>query len=264
VNSFLLRLKLVVIVGLTAGWAACARADVENIEFGGKDFRVCRLDPGKERLEVVWKGADGQPYKNFRKVEAALNAQGKRLKLSMNAGIYGPGIIPDGLHIEDGKTLVPLNLADGDGNFFLKPNGVFFIDADGNPAVMEAAAYGAAGKQPRLAVQSGPVLLIDGKIHPAFNEGSPNLRFRNGIGVDREGRIVMAISVMKEGNATNFHNFARLFRDHLGCQNALYLDGDISELYVRAEDGDEVPPEQNWFAAMFVVTERLEPAGKPP
>lgn len=259
-NAFLPRLSLLLIVGLISGLVACARADVESVEFGGKEFRVYRLDPAKQRLDLVWKGADGQPYKNFRKVEAALNAQGKRLKLAMNAGIYGPGIIPDGLHVENGKTLVALNLADGDGNFFLKPNGVFFIDEAGKPAVMEASAYAVAGKKPRLAVQSGPVLLIDAKIHPAFNEGSANVRYRNGIGVDAEGRIVMAISVMKEGNATNFHNFARLFRDQLGCQNALYLDGDISELYVRAADGDEVPPEQNWFAAMFVVTEPLEGA----
>ncbi len=253
------KLQLLLIVGLTLSLAACAKAEVENIEFGGKAFRVYRLDPAKERLELVWKGADGQPYKNFRKVEAAVNAQGKRLKLAMNAGIYGPGIIPDGLHVENGETLVPLNLADGDGNFFLKPNGVFFIGEDGKPGVMEASAYAAAGKKARLAVQSGPVLLVDGKIHPAFNEGSANVRYRNGIGVDAEGRIVMAISVMKEGNATNFHNFARLFRDQLRCRSALYLDGDISELYVRAADG-EVPPEQNWFAAMFVVTELLEAA----
>lgn len=236
------------------GFANAESVAVKEVEFGGKAFRIYRLDPAKELLELVWKGADGQPYKNFRKVEAALNARGKRLKLAMNAGIYGPGVIPDGLHVENGKTLVALNLADGDGNFFLKPNGVFFVDKDGKSGVMEASAYGAAGKQPRLAVQSGPVLLIDGKIHPAFNEGSINLRYRNGIGVDAEGQIVLAISVPKPGNETNFHNFARLFRDQLGCRSALYLDGDISELYVRAADG-KVPPEQNWFAAMFVVTE---------
>jgi len=256
VKFLLLRPQLLPALGLILCLTASAEADVENVEFGGKEFRVYRLDPADEMLELVWKGADGQPYKNFRKIEAALNKQGKRLKLSMNAGIYGPGIVPDGLHVENGETLVPLNLADGDGNFFLKPNGVFFVGADGKAGVMEARAYGAAGKRPRLAVQSGPVLLIDGRIHPAFNEGSANLRYRNGIGVDADGHIVMAISVMKEGNATNFHNFARLFRDHLGCRNALYLDGDISELYVRAADG-EVPPEQNWFAAMFVVTEPL-------
>jgi uncharacterized protein YigE (DUF2233 family) len=30
----------------------------------------------------------------------------------------------------------------------------------------------------------------------------------------------------------NFHTFGRLFRDELGCQDALYLDGSISQIYV--------------------------------
>ena len=212
------------------------------------------------KLDLVWKGADGQALKTFQAVDAMLEANGRRVSLAMNAGIYEPGQVPSGLHIENGKTLVPLNLKDGQGNFYLKPNGVFFLNEDGTAGVMEAAAYGVAGKTPRLAVQSGPVLLVDGRIHPAFNHGSPNVRFRNGIGVDGNGRVVMALSVVREGNDVNFHTFARFFRDQLGCQSALFLDGDISELYVRKVDGD-VPPAKNWFAAMFVVAEEISAAG---
>ena len=206
-------------------------------------------------------GEDGKPLKTFRELDAVLQRGGRRVAVAMNAGIYEPGQVPSGLHIEKGKTLVPLNLKNGEGNFYLKPNGVFFLNEDGSAGVMEAAAYGAAGKTPRLAVQSGPVLLVGGKIHPAFNHGSPNVRFRNGIGVDGDGKLVMATSVIREGNDVNFHTFARLFRDHLKCPSALYLDGDISELYVRAADG-EIPKEKNWFAAMFVVAEKLDADAK--
>lgn len=224
-----------------------------------------RIDPAKQKLELMWQGVNGQPLKTFRAAEAALKPAGRRLSLAMNAGIYEPGQVPSGLHIQEGKTLGKLNLNEGSGNFFLKPNGLFFLNADGSAGVMEAAAYGAAGKTPRIAVQSGPVLVIDGKIHPAFRDGSPNLRLRNGVGVAGDGRIVLATSVMEKGNEVNFHTFARLFRDQLACPSALFLDGDICELYVRSRDG-EVPQEKNRFAAMLVITEaagdRAETDGK--
>jgi uncharacterized protein YigE (DUF2233 family) len=241
---------------------AYADGGAEKVEFEGKEFRVVKIDPKQQKLELMWKGADGQPLKTFQAVDAALQTGGRQLAIAMNAGIYEPGQVPSGLHIEKGKTLVPLNLKNGEGNFYLKPNGVFFLNADGSAGVMEAAAYGAAGKTPQLAVQSGPVLLVDGKIHPAFNDGSPNVRFRNGIGADSDGKLVMANSVVREGNDVNFHTFARLFRDRLGCASALFLDGDISELYVRSADG-EVPKAKNWFAAMFVVAEKAGAEGKP-
>ena len=40
-------------------------------------------------------------------------------------------------------------------------------------------------------------------------------------------RVVFAIS----SEPVNFHEFASLFRDSLGCANALFLDGTISSLY---------------------------------
>ena len=79
----------------------------------------------------------------------------------------------------------------------------------------------------QLATQSGPLLVIDGKLHPAFREGSDSWLFRNGVGVISPKRVVFAIS----NEPVNFHEFARLFRDSLGCSNALFLDGTISSLY---------------------------------
>ena len=40
----------------------------------------------------------------------------------------------------------------------------------------------------------------------------------------------------------NLHHFARLFRDQVGCRNALYLDGTMSSLYAPAiERADRDP-----------------------
>jgi len=68
----------------------------------------------------------------------------------------GPGF--NGL----GRTEVP-------GNFHLKPNGVFWIDDAGAPHVAATDSYLALKTSPEWATQSGPMLLIDGALHPAFD-----------------------------------------------------------------------------------------------
>ena len=120
----------------------------------------------------------------------------------------------------------PLNLSDGDGNFFMKPNGVFWL-ADGKAGVMETEAFARAGLSPREATQSGPMLVVDGRIHPRFLPDATSLQIRNGVGILPDGRVAFAIS----RDHVRFHDFATLFRDRLHCRNALFLDGSISSLY---------------------------------
>ena len=62
---------------------------------------------------------------------------------------------------------------------------------------------------------------------PAFSPAGTSYKRRNGVGVVDGNQVVFAIS---EG-AVRFYDFARLFRDGLGCKNALFLDGTISSLY---------------------------------
>ena len=55
----------------------------------------------------------------------------------------------------------------------------------------------------------------------------------------------------------NFHTFARLFRDRIGCRNALYLDGTISQFY---DQGDFFGPPvfmTKPYAGMFAVFEKM-------
>jgi uncharacterized protein YigE (DUF2233 family) len=109
----------------------------------------------------------------------------------------------------------------------MKPNGVFYVDQDGNAGVLESSAYAAAGIEPKLATQSGPMLLIDGKIHPRFEEDGTSRHIRNGVGADGHKRAVFAIS----RGPVSLGSFARLFRDALGCKNALFFDGTVSALH---------------------------------
>ncbi len=232
-----------------------AEVKEEQVTHAGVTFRVVKLEP--KQVEVVWKDDKGEPYRSFDKVQAAYAKQGKTVKFLMNAGIFEPGGIPAGLHIEGGKTGHPLNTAVGEGNFFLKPNGVFLIrEPFGGKelprAYIHEASIFANWEKPmppvRFGIQSGPLLLDAGKRHPAFKEGSPNKKLRNGVGIDAEGRVVFAITAKGEG--VNFWDFAGLFLQ-LGCKDALFLDGDISKMVVNPDK----PMESNPFAAMFVVAE---------
>lgn len=45
----------------------------------------------------------------------------------MSAGMYKADYMPLGLFVENNITLSPLDRSDGNGNFYLKPDGVFFI-----------------------------------------------------------------------------------------------------------------------------------------
>jgi uncharacterized protein YigE (DUF2233 family) len=206
--------------------AGGAAAGCSPERFEDNDYTVCRFDLRRERLQLFSLDARGEPYGSFRALEAELRDRNLELVFAMNAGMYGEDLKPIGLYVEDGRRLKKANRRDGPGNFHLKPNGVFFIDGDMG-GVMETEAYLASGISPRYASQSGPMLVIDGEIHPKFSVDGTSYQRRNGVGSPEPHTLVFAIS---EG-AVNFHSFARLFRDHLGCDNALFLDGSISSLH---------------------------------
>lgn len=126
----------------------------------------------------------------------------------------------------DGRELAPVNLAPGEGNFFMKPNGVFAVTTSG-AHVVESSQYPRLAKTAQLATQSGPLLVLDGRIHPAFKPGSSFRLTRNGVGVPSPDVALFAIT---EG-PVNLYDFAVFFRNVLHCQNALYFDGTVSSLY---------------------------------
>ncbi|MFC3119046.1 phosphodiester glycosidase family protein [Jhaorihella thermophila] len=150
-----------------------------------------------------------------------------RLAFAMNAGMYHDDRSPVGHYVEDGQEQMRVIPNAGPGNFGLLPNGVFCIRA-GRADVIETRRYLVERPACTHATQSGPMLVIDGELHPRFLPDSTSRHIRNGVGTSADGRrVVFAIS---EGTVT-FHEFGRLFRDGLGLPNALYFDGKISRLY---------------------------------
>jgi uncharacterized protein YigE (DUF2233 family) len=150
----------------------------------------------------------------------------------MNGGMYKQDHSPQGLFIERFKRLTPLDTSSGHGNFYLKPNGVFYIATNNTPFICKTSNFNYKSKV-MYATQSGPMLVIDGEIHPEFERGSANLNIRNGVGILPDNNIVFVMS-KKE---INFYDFARYFKS-IGCKNALYLDGLVSRTYL---------PEKNWI-----------------
>nr|WP_216654653.1 phosphodiester glycosidase family protein [Pseudogemmobacter hezensis] len=207
--------------GLSAAGASSCRQQV----YEETSYSLCEVTAADD-LRLFLTGPNGN-YGNFRAIDQALAAEGKALGFAMNAGMYHRDRSPVGLYIEDGVEKHAIVTAAGPGNFGLLPNGVFCW-ADGSFYITDSRKFEPIRGNCRYATQSGPMLVIDGKLHPRFLKDSDSTYLRNGVGVDEAG--TRAVFVMSD-RAVNFHQFARFFRDGLGLKNALYFDGNISRLY---------------------------------
>ena len=215
---------------LLAAPAAAQEGPCRDMAFDGVPYTVCEVAAGDD-LRVFHTAADGAPYGTFARVDDALAAEGLRLDFAMNGGMYHDDRRAVGLLVEHGVERARIVTADGPGNFGLLPNGVFCVTPDRRFAVIESRAFARDRPDCRFATQSGPMLVIDGALHPRFVEGSDSRNHRNGVGVSADGaRAVFAITA----RPVNFHAFARLFRDGLGLPQALFLDGQVSRLYAPA------------------------------
>lgn len=206
---------------------ACA-----DLVAAGASFTVCSFDARRSAIRLFLRAGDGAIYGAFSKLSDAVAGQGASLVFAMNAGMYDDAFAPVGLYVEDGRRLHEANTQSGSGNFHLKPNGVFWIDG-AHAGVTETGRFLKSRAHPAFATQSGPMLLVNGRVNPHIHASGVSEKYRNGVGV-AEGHIVrFAIS-----NApVTFHQFAALFRDHLKCPDALFLDGGTaSAIYAPSLD----------------------------
>ena len=194
-------------------------------EVANPRFTTIRVDIRTDRLELFLRDDAGRAFGHFDRLNTWLAGKNKRLRFAMNAGMFHPDLSPVGLLVQDGQQVSPLNLSDGAGNFFLKPNGVFFVSNAG-PGIVESSEYPALAKSVRLATQSGPLLVRNGELHPAIGAASTSRLLRNGVGVSGN-TIIFVISEQP----VSFYEMAVYFRDELDCPDALYLDGVVSSLY---------------------------------
>lgn len=219
-------LRLAALLALLLPQAAWA-TQCTTLTFEGSAFTTCEVTQ-EDDVRLFHSGPNG-PLGSFSAVNDLLAAEGKQLGFAMNAGMYHADRAPVGLFIENGRTQSDLVTAEGPGNFGLLPNGVFCIGS--RFSVVESRAFAQSQPTCTYASQSGPMLVIDGALHPRLIPDSDSLYIRNGVGVSDDGQ--RAVFVISNGRV-NFHRFARVFRDVLGLPNALYFDGKISRLYAPA------------------------------
>ncbi|MDO5703627.1 MAG: phosphodiester glycosidase family protein [Paracoccus sp. (in: a-proteobacteria)] len=227
-----LRRRLGVAIGALIAFATPALADgCGRMTHDGQGYVVCQVDAAQEPQLRLWQDdPDGRPLNNFSNIRRIL-PEGEQIRFAMNAGMYHSDYSPVGLLVIDGDERAPIVTGGGGGNFGMRPNGVFCTGGDRPFAVIESRAFAADPPACRLATQSGPMLVIDGDLHPRFLTDSDSRYIRNGVGVSADGQTAwFAIS----DRPVTFHEFGRLFRDGLGTPDALYFDGSISRLYAPA------------------------------
>jgi len=137
----------------------------------------------------------------------------KCLLFAMNAGMFDRNFNPVGLFVEEGIVVKQLNRSKGKGkgNFYTQPNGFFYIDSKSNPGILLTNEY---NKYIPLcyATQSGPMLVIDGKINGVFDKNAQSRYIRNGVGIKKDNTVVFILS----GRKVNFYDFADFFLKE-GC-----------------------------------------------
>ncbi len=202
--------------------------ECEDIRHLDKSFTVCRVDVTTENLRLFHSNAVGEVYGHFSRLEEDHGP----LAFATNAGMYHDDRSPVGLYVEDGEQVMRLITSDGPGNFGLLPNGVLCLNEQ-DAQVIESLTFEATAPACRDATQSGPMLVIDGALHPRFLPDGTSRFIRNGVGaLDGGSTAVFAIS----NEPVTFFEFGTLFRDILKTPNALYFDGNVSRLHAPQLD----------------------------
>lgn len=204
--------------------SACRQVVFEDVP-----LTHCIADPGQHRIALANAPTGSAPYGSLPAFAAAADAS--TIAFAMNGGAYGDDLKALGYYVENGERLKEFNRGDAPegntSNFFMKPNGVFFGTGGKWRVLSTEAFYASVSDRPEFGTQSGPMLVIEGKLHPAIQDNGPSRAIRNGVGVDAKG---MAHFVIADA-PISFGQLARYFRDELKTPNALYLDGQVSALW---------------------------------
>ncbi len=240
-DMFIRQIKKIRGLWLLSAWFFSSVINAQNSLQTGVSFY--KVNPETETIRMYWRQDDGTPYQTLGRL---IDAKGKshQINMAINGGIYDKEYRPEGLYIENGKTLRELNTKSGEGNFYIRPGGVFSI-GNGQAKIETLEAFSAT-PDITFAVQSGPMLLQHGKINTKFSQTSESRKIRNAVGLTAKGDIYFLLS----RQAMNFYEFAHYAAEQLNITELLYLDGTISGMYTPSGG---VPSQRYPFVTMITV-----------
>ena len=194
--------------------------------FSDRHFRVWAVDPTSVAIQQYRKDAQAQALWSLQSLHNFVQSRSEKLLFAMNAGIFDTNMSPVWLFVANGRVEQPLNLTEGTWNFYLQPNGVFFVQKDKKASIMDSTNFSffVDMKDVLLATQSWPLLLSHGTIHPSLNPSSSNTNIRNAVWITPQWTVFFVYS----DKEINMYALALYMRDVLGCEHALYLDWSIS------------------------------------
>jgi len=143
-------------------------------------------------------------------------------QLLSTTSIVDPKGMPVGLYVNNYKEIKPTNKGNGQGNFYLKPNGAFLI-MDDKITVCETSEIHQYNNI-KYGVQSGPMLIHNGIINHQFNQNSKNKYIRSAVGMSTNNKgeefIIFALSDSK----VSFYDFSEFFLNKFKCDEVLNIE----------------------------------------
>lgn len=186
-------------------------------------------------IKMYWKDKKGIPYMTFER----LLKSNKNIVFITGVGKFSGAFTSMGLYIENGQLLHPIKTVQNTKvNLEIQPSGVFQINASG--ASIEPLQAKRAYKNAIGAIQSGPMLVVDGRINAALPNRTKVLR--NGVGIKKDGKVYFAC----------FEASMREFAEHFqkeGCLNALILESDHPDIWYNGNSRNKF----NRFGPMIVA-----------
>ena len=214
--------------------------------YNGSTFCAYILNPQVETVNFHYKNEKNENFSSIENLKTSIEKAKLDIQMITNGGMYSPANEPQGLYIENKKTYKTIDtLNDKDGtNFYLFPNGVFYMDTLNNFGISSTENFIKKISDYSLiknATQSGPMLINNGEIHKSFSKASQNEKIRSGVGITSSNQLVFLITL----DDCNFYDFVICFKEIFDCNNALFLDGAISKMFIK-----DIPT--NYLNGLFV------------
>jgi len=192
---------------------------ISNLKFSVDSFDVVVIEVNDENLKkfsiIENTGLDVHPVFNKKN-----NADSSLFLI--NASVSDASCKPIGYLNFNGNVVNAPNLADGKGNFFLKPNGALLLSK--SDAVIVESSFIGTVNDIFWGVQSGPLLMNNGMINPNFTQSSTNLKVRCGVGIFVDNNGKKNLVFVKSINPVTFYAFTMLFQYRFNCSVALCLE----------------------------------------